>query len=211
MKVAKFFAVIFAVLGVVLMLGTAVVCFVSLDASVKLLETPAGAMECADNLADAINAGDYTEAGKLLYGQPDLGVDRAPSDAMGAVIWDAFLESLSFELSGKCYASDEGICRNGTITALHIPSVTENLQTRFRTLLTARVNTASDMAELYDDENNFRSELVSEVLQEAVRQALNQDAQYVTYDVTLKLISRDGQWWVVPDDALLTAISGGVA
>jgi len=27
----------------------------------------------------------------------------------------------------------------------------------------------------------------------------------------MELVHRDGQWWVVPDGALLTALSGGLA
>lgn len=98
-----------------------------------------------------------------------------------------------------------------TITTLDISSVTGALTEHAHALLTARVEGAEEMTELYDEENNFREELVSEVLQEAVVQALAEDAQTVTYDVTLNLIYRDGQWWVVPDQALLDAISGGVA
>ena len=39
-------------------------------------------------------------------------------------------------------------------------------------------------------------------------QALSEDAQTVTRDVTLGLIYQDGAWWVVPDQALLKIISG---
>ena len=49
------------------------------------------------------------------------------------------------------------------------------------------------------------------MLSQAVVQALAEDGQLVTRDVTLNLICRDGQWWAVPDQALLQAISGGVA
>ena len=55
------------------------------------------------------------------------------------------------------------------------------------------------------------TDLVEEVLSQAVVQALAEDGQLVTRDVTLNLICRDGQWWAVPDQALLQAISGGVA
>jgi len=30
----------------------------------------------------------------------------------------------------------------------------------------------------------------------------------ITREVTVKLINRDGKWWVVPDQALLQALSG---
>ena len=46
------------------------------------------------------------------------------------------------------------------------------------------------------------------VLLEAVQSALREDVSYITRDVTVKLICRDGQWWVVPDQELLNTVSG---
>lgn len=211
MKIARFFAVIFGFLGTVLMLGSVVLCLVSLDEPVKLAETPAAAAACSEELMEAVAAGDYAAAANVIYGQPDLGVDREPADPAGVMIWDAFVDSISYEFKGPCYATDSGIARDAAITALDIPSVTEKLAQRAHALLTKRVETATDMAQLYDEENNFREDLVAEVLREAVVQALAEDGQLVTQDVTLNLIYRDGQWWAVPDQALLQAISGGVA
>ena len=50
--------------------------------------------------------------------------------------------------------------------------------------------------------------MVDQALDGAVTQALSEDAQTVTRDVTLGLIYQDGTWWVVPDQALLQIISG---
>lgn len=211
MKVARFFAVIFGALGTVLMLGTTVLCLTSLDKSVELTEVPAAAQACAEELRDAVEAADFEAAAKVMYGQPDLGVDHTPEDARSAKVWSAFTDSLSCEFTGACYATESGIARDARVTALDIPSVTGNLNSRAHALLTERVNAATEMEELYDEENNFREDLVEQVLDEALDQALLEDAQTVTRDVTLNLIHRDGQWWVVPDQALLQALTGGVA
>lgn len=211
MKIARFFAWIFGLLGTALMVGSIGLCLVSLDAPVELKEVPAGAVECAETLMEAIDSGDYAAASRVMYGQPDLGVDRKPAEETGVMIWDAFIGSISYEFKGDCYATDSGIARDATITAMDIPSVTAALSQHAHSLLTARVESAEDMAELYDEENNFREDLVADVLSEAVVRALAENAELVTRDVTLNLICRDGQWWVVPDQALLQAISGGVA
>ena len=49
-----------------------------------------------------------------------------------------------------------------------------------------------------------------EVLYDAAKDALEQDAKTVTFEVTVNLVHNNGQWWIVPEDALLTAISGGI-
>lgn len=211
MKVAKFFAVIFGVIGAVIMVGSIGLCLLSLDAPVQVAEMPEAAVECSEELMEALEQGDFAAAGNVLYGQPDLGVERLPDEDSAMMVWTAFTGSISYEFKGDCYATDSGFARDAAITALDIPSVTASLSQRAHALLTARVESATDMAELYDENNDFREDLVEEVLSEALVQALAEDAETVTRDVTLNMICRDGQWWVVPDQALLQAISGGVA
>ncbi len=210
MKIARFFAVVFGAIGSLLMVGTVVLSLISLDSPVQLAEVPAAAAECSREVMDAVASGDFTAASRQMYGQPDLGADREPADEMGGMVWDAFVDSISYEFAGECYATDSGIARDATITTMDISSVTENLTARAHALLTERVETAEDMSELYDEENNFREDLVELVLWQAMMEALAEDAQTVTYDVTLKLTYQDGQWWAVPDQTLLQALTGGV-
>lgn len=211
MKIAKFFSALFLGLGMILMLLTAAVSFWFLDADVKIVDLPQEAAACAENFAAALSRGDLEGAGQLIYGQPSLGAAGEPEDATGTLVWDAYVNSLSFAYTGQCYATDSGIFRDADVTALDVSSVTGRLAERAHTLLTARVEAAEDMTELYDEENNFREDLVDEVLREAVAQALAEDAKTVTGHVTVKLVRDQDQWWVVPDTALLETISGGVA
>lgn len=209
MKFAKFIAVIFGLVGTVLMVGAIGVCLTSLDAPVRMVEYPQEAMDRSEEMMDAVASGDFSAAAQVMYGQPDLGADRQAEDEVGQLIWAAFVDSISYEFAGDCYATDSGISRNASVTTLDISSVTENLRDRSQKLLSDRVAEATDMAELYEGEE-FREDVVMEVLNEAVQQALQEDAKTVSRDVTLNLIYRDEQWWVVPDQALLKAISGGV-
>lgn len=211
MKIAKFFAGIFGAVGAVLLAGSIGLCLLSLDAPVRMTEPPAGAVECSEKLADAISQRDYAAVGGCLYGQPDLGMEGAIEETMVFEIWNVFENSLSFSFKGDCYAQDSGIYRDAAVTYLEVASVTENLQTRAHALLTEKVEAATDMAELYDENNEFREDLVIQVLYEALDQACAEDARVVTKDMTLELLHRDGRWWVVPDAALLQALSGGLA
>lgn len=211
MKFARFIACLLGIVAAALMVFSIGFCLVSLNSDVKVLEMPAGAVECSDALGTALQAEDLTAAAQVMYGQPELGADRVPENGEVALIWDAFLGSLSFEYKGECYATQKGIARDAAVTAMDIPSVTEQLSQRAHALLTAKVEAATDMAELYDENNNFREDLVNEVVSQALVQALAEDAKTVTLDVTVELICRDGQWWAVPDDALLQLLSGGMA
>lgn len=210
MKIAKLFSGIFAALGTVLMLAALMLSLVSMNASPRLVRVPQGAVDQSQALLDAIAKGDFDAAGKTMYGQPELSGEPEAEDAAGQRIWDAFVGSLSCEFRGSCYATDTGLARDAVITALDVSTVTEAVGEYAHALLTQRVETAEDMSELYDEENNFRQDLVDAIVLEAVDQAIRENGQTASFDVTLSLIQRDGQWWVVPDQALLQAISGGL-
>ncbi len=209
MKIARFFAVLFGILGVLLLAGSMGFFLLNRNAPVRILELPQGAVSCSEDFAQALNTGDLEAAAKRMYGQPDLGIGAPSGDPESALVLDAFCSSISFAFSGKCYVSESGLARNGSITTLDVASVLEKLPERTQTLMNQRIAAAQDLSEIYDERNNFREELVTQILQTALQQALAQDARTITREVTLKLVDQDGSWWVVPDRALLQALSGG--
>jgi len=208
MKIARFFAVIFAVLGFLLLFGSIGLCLFSLNAPVRILELPQEAVRVSETFVQNLNDGDLTAAAQCVYGQPDLGAGGNPADPETAAVWNAFLDSVSVEYTSKCQAVDSGFVRTASITTLDIASVTEKLPARAQSLVNQKISSAEDITEVYDETGSFREELVTEILQQALQQSLSQDAQTITREVTVKLIKRDGTWWVVPDQVLLQALSG---
>lgn len=214
MKTKRILSGVFALLGAALAALALWVSISALDAQPVLMTPPAAAMETADAMMAAVCAGDFDAAADLMYGNPNLGTDRAPADEVGVLLWDAFLESLSYELVGQCYATDSGIAQDVTISCLDFSSVTGTLRDRTQALLTERVEAAENAAEdadaIYDENGDFREEFVMKVLRDVTVEALQEDAQYVERSLTMNLVYKQGQWWVVADSALLTAISSGI-
>lgn len=202
MKAKKFFAWLFGLLGVVLMVGTAVLCLTSLDASPKLVEIPVDARQCSEDLMDALCGGDYEGAEALLVGNPDLGLSEAPEGEVEAILWKAFEDSLSYEFDGDCYATENGLARNVKVSCLDVASVTAVLKEKAEEIL--------DPAGL-DGNGNYPEAYQQQVLRLAAEAAVEQDSVLVTKNVTLQLVFQDGQWRVVADKILLAAISGGLA
>lgn len=210
MRKTNFFSLLFGFLGWVLLAAGLFLAMGNRDAKPVLLTAPDAARTQINQTMDALCQGDYETAGSNLYGKPDLGMDRAAAEPVGALVWEAFVESLSYELMGDCHSTDTGLAQNVVIRGLDIGSVTANLGERSQALLEARVKEAKDPSELYDENNDFREELVMEVLYEAARQALEQDATEKTWEVTINLVYENGQWWILPENALLEAVSGGI-
>ncbi len=210
MKKFRFFSVIFGLLGLLCAGAGVFLALSSRDAAPVLVEQPEAARNQVVTMLDALTGQDYDAVSACLYGQPDLGLNRQPEDPVGQLMWQAFAGSVQYELVGQFYATDSGVAQKVVITALDFDSMTENLRQRSQTLLEQRVAQAVDTSDIYDENNEYREEFVLEVLYDAARQAVEQDAQARSWEVSLNLIYENGQWWIMPEQELLSAISGGI-
>ena len=174
-----------------------------------LLAQPEAAIQQVTAMMEAVCDGDYDKASTYLLGTPSLGVAEPPDNPLGTLLWQAFLDSTEFSLVGECYTTDVGVAQNVSFTYLDADSVTANLRTRSQELLNQRVAEAEDVSEIYDENNEYLEEVVMEVLEEAVQKALREDAKTITVTLTVNLKYQEDNWWVVVDNALLDAFSGG--
>ena len=129
------------------------------DAKPILLTPPDVARSKVIMLMNAVAEGNYEEASQTIYGTPSLGVDRAAGDEVGVMIWDAFEGSVTYELRGDCYTTDQGLAQDLSVTCMDVTSVTENLKERSQSLLEKRVAEAEDVSEIYDENNDYREDL----------------------------------------------------
>ena len=174
-----------------------------------LLAQPEAAIQQVTAMMEAVCDGDYDKASTYLLGTPSLGVAEPPDNPLGTLLWQAFLDSTEFSLVGECYTTDVGVAQNVSFTYLDADSVTASLRTRSQELLNQRVAEAEDVSEIYDENNEYLEEVVMEVLEEAVQEALREDAKTITVTLTVNLKYQEDNWWVVVDNALLDAFSGG--
>lgn len=208
--VSRWLPAVFAFTGLLAAAAAVVLSLSSIHAEPVLLENSEHAREQVIAMLDRVCAGDYEGAGAMMRGKPSLGADRDAADEAGVVLWDAFVSSISYELEGECYATDSGIAQDVNITMLVLDSVTASLRQRTQDLLQQRLEEAEDVSQIYDENNNFREDVVMDALLEAMEAAIGEDAAYETVQITVNLVCTRGQWWIVPDDALLEAISGGI-
>lgn len=199
---------IYAFLAVLTVILAAVVTVVGIQAKPMLLSAPEEASARVERLLSAVSAGDYGDVSACLLGNPALGVDRAPENAVGSLVWSAFTRSFRYTLVGDFYASSDGLSREISVEYLDIGSVTNGLNARTLELVNQRVQEAQYSSEVYDENNEIREEVLMEIVAQVVSEALAQRAQTVTAQLTLNLVHQDGAWWIVADNALLSAISG---
>lgn len=181
------------------------------DALPVLVEPSQEALRTASDVLQAVEDGDYDKAGSMILGLPDLGVDREADGDVGQFLWNAYQESLEFEAVGELFTTKEGVAQRYTVRYLDVSSVASNLRTYSQTLLQKRVDEAKEVSEVYDENHEYREDVVMEVLYEAAEASLKENASYIEKEFIVNLAYRGDRWWVVLDDGLLSAISGGLA
>ena len=206
MNKKKALVIIFALLGVITAITGIVLSACFVHANPIMLKRSDAAQNQVVAMLDAVCAGDYSAAGQKMYGTPSF---EAP-DVIGVMLWDAFSDSLSYELVGECYPEEHYVAQKVRITCLDFSSVTEQLRPRFQQLLQQRIDQAQTVSEIYDENNNYREDVVMELLQQAAEECLIEMAQTVTVEVSVKLVYEQGQWWIVPEEELLRVITGGI-
>lgn len=209
MKNAKLLSTVFALLGAILIVGTVALSFLSLNAPAQLVTVSEDAQQCTQDFMEALCQKDLTAAGDLMLGQSSLDANLEPSSELGSLLWDAYRDSLSYEFTGECYATDTGLARNVKITALDIPAVMATLKERSDTLLAQAVE-ASSSEEVYDKKSTYREDFVMEVLLDGATAILAESYASTSWEIPLNLIYQNGQWWILPDQALMNVISGGM-
>lgn len=209
MKVARIVAVLFGILGMVLMLGTAAVCFSALDAPVRA-QVPQEAKECAAEMVELLENGNLEAVSEKLYGHPDLGVGRELTGEAAAV-WEIFREGIACELTSSCYVSGSSFSVDAVMTLPRIDSILDSVTEHAKAILNDRIAVAEKMDELYDENNEFRRDVIDAVMTEAVKLSLAEAPEMLTCETTFGLVCQDEQWYVVPDAAFLRALAGGLS
>lgn len=210
MKVSKFFAGLFALLGICVAVSALWLSVYARDAAPAVVETPEAALAQVESMMEAFCSGDYAAASSCMYGNPDMGMDREATDSVGVQIWEAFASSMTYELVGECYATDAGLAQEIRVTTLDIGAVTDYLEAHARDNIESQAKGASDYDEVFDENEEYREEFIRRVLDETTQAALQQTDATITTEVTLHLVWSDGQWWIVSNESLLRAISGGI-
>jgi len=210
MRRIRFFSAIFGLIGIAAASLAVYLALTNISSSPVLLEEPVTAWKQVQTMFDALCDGDYETVSNSLYGRPRLGMDREAADPVGRMFWNAVAESFTWETRGDIRATDSGVSMDVAVSAVDVDSLTRNLKTRAQTLLEERVRSAEETSEIYDENNEYRTEFVMDVLHDAARDALEQDAQIIRWELTLNLVYEKGQWWIMPEQDLLEALSGGI-
>ena len=190
---------------------TVVLAFCAVRSAPGLVYLPEEAVELPWMLMKEAQQGNFRAVSLLLQGSPELGLDREPETPAGKLLWQAFTDSFSYKIPGECYPEEAGIGAEVEVTYLDLDSILPSLRERTCGLLEEKMKNAESSAELYDRDNQFKRELVEEILDSAVKQGIAEDGKMIQKTLTLHMVYDGKHWRVVPKRELLHVLSGGTA
>ena len=142
---------------------------------------------------DAVCAGDYSTAESMLEGDLQFTLEREHSNALYRTLWNAYINTMSYEFLDSCYADSYGLYRDVTVTVLDIPTLMGQLQSRSSFLLAKN-----------EDEH------IMDILAENAKQLIAENTYTATRTFTLQIISRSGQWLILPTSQLIDVMQGSM-
>lgn len=209
MKKKTFLPGILGGCGVIALLAAVVLSFAARNTSPRLVYASEDAVTLTRDFMDALREGDYTSAGAMMLGQPELDTQLSNTSQLAPVIWDAFIHSIRYEFEGEIYITDGGYAQDVTVTSLDITAVMAQLKAQSQSLLASKAETADTDAVL-DENGNYREEFVMEALTEGAADLLARNPATTKRQITLSVVYRDGAWWILPDRSLLNLLAGGM-
>lgn len=211
MKKNRIISNLLAVLAVATVCASVCILCMAIHAPPVLVGQPVAAIAQVEEMLSAVCSGDFETISSMLYGNPNLGICPEGTDPAEDLLWSAYLESMEFEIPGDCYAGDSGVAVDVRIRTLDISCAVDGLGDRARKLLNSRMEMAESLSELYDENNDFRQEIIAEVLQEAMAESLKENKIYQEQTVVLDLVFEQGEWWILPDEDILNILSGSIS
>lgn len=204
MKLSKIVSALFAFLGMVLVAGGIFLSFANRNAGAPGRAVPQEAKDCATAFLTALNGHDLESARTYLYGNPDLGLSQTSEDPQTAKVWEAFQSSFVVSDIAPFQVSQSEIRLDFTLTTLELKALV-NLPSLARSILDGK----EDQDSLYDENGTLKPQEKTAIMEEALEKTLA-EAGSVNRTCTISLVEAEGRWWVLPNENLLSALSGGM-
>lgn len=208
MKKQKIQSNILFVLGIVLAVLAVCVAFAAKDTAPRIVQSPTAALKRVESMMDAIRAGDYDRASEVMYGCPSMGEVPTGDNLAVELIWTEFLNSIEYNISGDCYVSDTSVVVDVSVKTLNVPQVISGMEEYAEKYLSRRIAAADDLADIYDSEDNIHQEVMNKILWDAALQSLENNREYQEQTIAVNLVFEKGEWWILPDEALQSILSG---
>ncbi|MBE6754321.1 MAG: hypothetical protein E7559_08255 [Ruminococcaceae bacterium] len=159
---------------------------------------------------DSLCAENVSACDALISGYSSLGLAAEPKDEVGKKLHSQLLESYEYTLIGSPRLEGTVYVQTVDFRYFDIPSTADTLNELSQDRLAYRIHTMAP-DEIYDENGNYREDVVNLAFSEATDILLENPEQfYKTRQIDVALMIEDSQWKIVIDDDLKYVLLGGV-
>lgn len=179
------------------------------ESGILLLHTNGNPSEQVNKLYSNVLNGNYDVAYSCLKDYSTLGLENEPSDDYSERIYTALKESYSYELIGDAVIQEFTATQTVRFTYLEISAISDSIASEIDDLLEERIESLP-WHQIYDDNGDYRTDLLDEVYNTAFDNAMKNIGSYkVTTDYTVNLEYVGDTWYVLVNDDMTYCFSGG--
>ena len=194
---------VWGVLTLVLVILTLALCILGANRGVLWVKTDADPRETAESFLEALVIGKYDAVNACLENYASIGLERSPRTEEGKLEWNALLASYDYTLVGEPERKGDLAEQKVLLRYLDLAALERALSPE--PAATAEDGEAAEEAQAAEAEETAEA---GPTLEELLAEPQN---YYTTAEITLRLRYEDGQWRILADEALLSALSGGKA
>ena len=168
-----------------------------------------GPQAAAEAFFDDLESQNYAAALERLQSYSSLGLENDADNAADQAALTALRQSFSHEFTDEASISGRSAAQPVRLSYLDLDKLNEAYIAETRDTL-RRMFDESGGRSLLESDGSFKAEAVRQAADTALNSVLSHTADYrSSVDTELSLVKRSGQWFLVGNDALDTALSGG--
>lgn len=197
----------FGVAAAVLAAATVYLSFSAMNKAPVVLKGSQEALSAVQEMLTDVETGDAEKISSHFTPGTDLSqfyqLDNPVANRLIRYVWN----NLESEILTDAYADSGALAVDVKITAPDAAALIKQMQKFTAPLLNTAVDEAADVNAIIDENNQYRESFLESVLLEAVDAAAAFTAPK-TKTVTVHVQCRGDNWEILPEDALINALSG---
>lgn len=211
MKRNDFVANLFSKMGAVCILAAIAVSLIAAKLPFHLFGSSALAEKSVRQFMEAFGEGNVARMNACLMDNQQLEAKLPHSSHFSELVWDAYIDSISYAFSGEWYASDSGLCRDVSITMLDTPGALEQLIDRYQRQYGVEIVMDGEEKGISILRDGSSSDFFTEVSDSFVERVLSETQCRKTVTLTLELVYYRNQWKILLNDDVLNLLTGGMS
>ncbi len=164
--------------------------------------------EVSSSFMTAVCMGEEELASSLLASPMQLNIPLNQPDEAALLLEQSLKDSYSCEAAGAPILDGTNAKQNYKFTSLNVTALVPDILAEVDKELEYKVEN-SKKSDVYDKDNNYRTDVLEEIYQSAIVKVLQDAPSYYTQSlIGLELTYQNGEWKVLPNNSLQLALNG---